>query len=92
MQILGHTDSDERCPGNNLVLSQRRAEEVRTQLLARGAEAERLTATGMGHTDPIADNLTKSGKAANRRIEFLLVTADQEGIPAPPQTDPTGDC
>jgi len=92
VQILGHTDSDERCPGNNLVLSQRRAEEVRTQLLARGAEAKRLTATGMGHTDPIADNLTKSGKAANRRIEFLLVTADQEGIPAPPQPDTTGDC
>ncbi|SVB11230.1 uncharacterized protein METZ01_LOCUS164084, partial [marine metagenome] len=23
---------------------------------------------------------------------FLLVTADQEGIPAPPQPDTTGDC
>ncbi|MEE2768878.1 MAG: OmpA family protein [Actinomycetota bacterium] len=92
VQILGHTDSDERCPGDNLVLSQRRAEEVRTQLLARGAEAERLTATGMGHTDPIADNLTKSGKAANRRIEFLLVTKDLGGIPAPFQPETTSDC
>ncbi len=46
----------------------------------------------MGHTDPIADNLTKSGKAANRRIEFLLVTEDQAGIPAPLQPEATGDC
>ena len=61
----------------------RRAEAVRAQLLARGIEAERLIATGMGHTDPIADNISKSGKAANRRIEFLLITKDQQGIPAP---------
>ena len=92
VQILGHTDSDERCPGDNLVLSQRRAEEVRTQLLARGVEGERLTATGMGHTDPIADNLTKSGKAANRRIEFQLVTGDQDGIPSPSRPDSVSEC
>ena len=40
VQILGHTDSDEKCPGDNLILSQRRAEAVRAQLLARGIEAE----------------------------------------------------
>ena len=45
VQILGHTDSDEKCPGDNLILSQRRAEAVRAQLLARGVEAERLTST-----------------------------------------------
>jgi outer membrane protein OmpA-like peptidoglycan-associated protein len=92
VQILGHTDSDERCPGDNLKLSQRRAEEVRTQLLARGTEAERLIATGMGHTDPIADNLTKSGKAANRRIEFLLLTVEHDGLLSPTQPDTTSDC
>tara|TARA_Y100000588_G_C14166696_1_gene887212 strand:+ start:369 stop:1139 length:771 start_codon:yes stop_codon:yes gene_type:complete len=92
VQILGHTDSDEKCPGDNLVLSQRRAEAVRAQLLARGVEGERLIATGMGHTDPIADNISKSGKAANRRIEFLLITQDQEGIPAPPQLETQGGC
>ena len=92
VQILGHTDSDEKCPGDNLVLSQRRAEAVRAQLLARGVEGERLIATGMGHTDPIADNISKSGKAANRRIEFLLITQEQEGIPAPPQLETQGGC
>ncbi|MAT62365.1 MAG: hypothetical protein CL881_01050 [Dehalococcoidia bacterium] len=92
VQILGHTDSDEKCPGDNLILSQRRAEAVRAQLLARGVEAERLTSTGMGHTDPIADNLSKSGKAANRRIEFLLITEGQEGIPSPPKPESANAC
>jgi len=38
----------------------------------------------MGHADPIADNLTKSGKAANRRIEFLLLRPGEVGLPPPP--------
>ena len=46
----------------------------------------------MGHTDPIADNLSKSGKAANRRIEFLLITEGQEGIPLPPQPETVDAC
>lgn len=84
VQIIGHTDSDERNPGDNLYLSAVRAEAVRTQLLARGVEPDRLVTLGMGHTDPIADNLTKSGKAANRRIEFLLLRPGEEGLPPPP--------
>ncbi len=89
VQIIGHTDSDERSPGDNLQLSAVRAEAVRTQLLARGVEPDRLVTLGMGHADPIADNLTKSGKAANRRIEFLLLRPGEEGLPPPP--DPTAD-
>jgi len=38
---------------------------------------------GLGHTDPIADNITKTGKAANRRIEFLLLRDGEVGLPAP---------
>ena len=89
VQIIGHTDSDEKVPGDNLLLSAIRAEAVRTQLLARGVEPERLVTLGMGHTDPIADNITKTGKAANRRIEFLLLREGEVGLPAP--TEPTGD-
>ena len=89
VQIIGHTDSDERVLGDNLVLSAIRAEAVRTQLLARGVEPERLVTLGMGHTDPITDNITKTGKAANRRIEFLLLREGEVGLPAP--TEPTGD-
>ena len=89
VQIIGHTDSDEKVPGDNLLLSAIRAEAVRTQLLARGVEPERLVTLGMGHTDPIADNITKTGKATNRRIEFLLLREGEVGLPAP--AEPTGD-
>ena len=83
VQIIGHTDSDEKVPGDNLRLSAIRAEAVRTQLLARGVEPDRLVTLGLGHTDPIADNITKTGKAANRRIEFLLLREGEVGLPAP---------
>jgi len=89
VQIIGHTDSDEKVLGDNLLLSAIRAEAVRTQLLARGVEPERLVTLGMGHTDPIADNITKTGKAANRRIEFLLLREGEVGLPAP--AEPTRD-
>ena len=92
VQILGHTDSDEKCPGDNLILSQRRAEAVRAQLLARGIEAERLISTGMGNTVPIDYNLCKAGKAANRIIEFLLITEEQNEIPPPAQPETVDGC
>ncbi len=87
VQIIGHTDSDEKVPGDNLRLSAIRAEAVRTQLLARGVEPDRLVTLGLGHTDPIADNITKTGKAANRRIEFLLLREGEVGLPAPAEVD-----
>ena len=84
IQIIGHTDSDGDAAAN-LELSAIRAEAVRTQLVARGIESERLATLGLGETDPIADNLTKGGKNANRRIEFLLIPVGGEGL-APPTT------
>ncbi|MCS5673046.1 MAG: OmpA family protein [Acidimicrobiales bacterium] len=91
VQIIGHTDSDEKAPGDNLRLSATRAEAVRTQLLARGVEPDRLITLGLGHTDPIADNLTKTGKAANRRIEFLLLREGETGLPPPPEAGESND-
>ena len=91
VQIIGHTDSDEKAPGDNLRLSAIRAEAVRTQLLARGVEPDRLITLGLGHTDPIADNLTKTGKAANRRIEFLLLREGETGLPPPPEAGESND-
>jgi len=91
VQIIGHTDSDEKAPGDNLRLSATRAEAVRTQLLARGVEPDRLITLGLGHTDPIADNLTKTGKAANRRIEFLLLREGETGLPPSPVAGESND-
>ncbi len=92
VQIIGHTDSDGEAEAN-LELSTIRAEAVRTQLVARGAEPEQLTTLGLGETDPISDNLTKEGKGRNRRIEFLVIPEGQTGLtrPAISLAEETGD-
>lgn len=69
-EIGGYTDSD-GSDASNLVLSQKRAEAVKTQLVGMGVDAGRLTAKGYGETKPIADNATFEGKAQNRRVEFV---------------------
>ncbi|HIG25725.1 MAG TPA: BON domain-containing protein [Acidimicrobiia bacterium] len=88
VQIIGHTDS-EGDEGENLTLSTLRAEAVRSQLIARGIDAERLLPLGMGEYDPIADNVTQVGKARNRRIEFLVLPEGNDGMPAPTTTEPS---
>jgi len=69
-EIDGHTDNSGTAP-HNLALSQQRADAVKTQLVAMGIDATRLTTKGFGDTKPISDNLTIEGKANNRRVEFI---------------------
>jgi OOP family OmpA-OmpF porin len=72
VEVAGHTDSD----GDeiyNLQLSQRRAEAVRVYLLEAGARPEQVSARGYGEYKPVADNLSAEGRAANRRVELLVL-------------------
>lgn len=69
--IAGHTDTDGD-PDDNLLLSQQRAEAVVDYLTEAGIDPARLSAQGFGGTLPVADNITKEGKAANRRIEAVI--------------------
>ena len=68
--ITGHTDNvgDE---AYNQKLSEARAKSVMDYLVKADVDASRLTAIGKGETEPIADNKTTTGKALNRRIEFV---------------------
>jgi outer membrane protein OmpA-like peptidoglycan-associated protein len=73
IKITGHTDSD----GNdkdNLQLSQKRADAVKTALVNEyGIDGSRIETDGKGEAEPVADNKTNEGKAANRRIEMKVV-------------------
>ncbi len=71
LDIEGHTDNVGK-PASNLKLSQTRANAVVAYLKKQGVDAARLTATGLGQTQPIADNKTAAGKAQNRRVELKL--------------------
>ncbi|MBK6446146.1 MAG: OmpA family protein [Bacteroidetes bacterium] len=67
--IEGHTD-DRGEDAYNMTLSQKRTESVKNYLMGKGIMESRLTATGFGETNPIADNKTSIGRAKNRRVEL----------------------
>lgn len=70
IEVAGHTDS-RGSEEYNMNLSQRRAETVRDYLISKGVAADRLTATGHGKSNPIADNKTEEGRFQNRRVELI---------------------
>jgi len=69
--VQGHTD-DQGEANTNQALSVARANAVRDALISRGIEAERMSATGFGESQPIADNDTSIGRAKNRRIAIMI--------------------
>lgn len=69
-EIGGHTDISGD-PAENLALSARRAEAVRTALATLGVPLGQMTAKGYGDTLPISENITKEGRIKNRRITVL---------------------
>lgn len=79
--IEGHSD-DVGTDEFNLKLSQKRAESVVSYLKdSYHIAPSRLTAVGYGASRPIADNSTKEGKQANRRISAVIACAtDVEGL------------
>ena len=77
--IAGHSDSSKVGGGrfkSNEELSQARADKVLKMLAPVVGDPSRIIAEGRGDKEPIADNKTKEGRAANRRIEILLVKGE----------------
>ena len=75
IRVEGHTDN---VGGGevNRQLSEERSQAVMNYLVASGVGAERLDARGFGESYPIDSNETDSGRANNRRVEFIII--DQE--------------
>lgn len=78
IDVVGHASSDGD-DAYNQALSERRADSVSSYLVNSGVQSVRLNSFGMGETQPIADNSTQAGRAANRRVEILLTPIVEDG-------------
>ena len=72
VEVGGHTD-DRGSEATNDRLSQRRAEAVVDYLAASGVGRDRLSAVGYSERRPVASNGTETGRALNRRVEFVVL-------------------
>lgn len=71
VRVVGHTDSV-GSDGYNQGLSERRAASVVSYLSSHGVPAEKLSSSGQGESQPVADNGTDEGRAQNRRVELFV--------------------
>lgn len=74
VRIIGHTDNTGSEAINN-PLSLNRAKATRDYLVQRGVAASRIAIEGRGAREPVADNNTPAGRAANRRVEIFVAEA-----------------
>jgi outer membrane protein OmpA-like peptidoglycan-associated protein len=74
--LVGHTDTSGGLE-TNIVISRRRAEQVRSVLLGQyDVPREQVTAEGVGYLSPRASNLTEAGQQANRRVEVVVTKTE----------------
>jgi len=71
VRVEGHTDTV-GSRKHNLRLSSQRALSVVNYLASSGVPRRMLAPKGFGPDDPVASNMTPDGRAANRRVEFIV--------------------
>jgi len=80
IKVVGYTDSTE---AHNQQLSELRANAVKNALVGKNVIASRITAIGMGKSNPKADNSTPEGRQLNRRVAIIIEPTQQAGQPQP---------
>lgn len=71
--VTGHTDSTGP-EAYNQKLSERRANSVADYMAnSLGVDRMRMNVSGMGESNPVADNATREGRAKNRRVEIDVI-------------------
>ena len=82
INVNGYTDNTPIGPGlmnqgvtSNLILSQKRADNVMQYMISQGVNPNLVSAQGFGDADPVASNATPEGKAQNRRVELTLANS-----------------
>ncbi|MCD6500087.1 MAG: OmpA family protein [Deltaproteobacteria bacterium] len=91
--VAGHTDNrpvKHSRYRSNWSLSAARAVEVVAFLEKAGVLPRHLSAAGFSSFDPVGDNATVEGRAANRRIEIIVMPKISELPPIGPLTSPSG--
>ncbi len=79
LTINGYTDNTGSAKVNES-LSKKRAEAVRTTLVANGMPEATIKTQGWGPAKPVAENNTPDGRQKNRRVE-VEVTVDPAKVP-----------
>lgn len=72
IEVIGHTDSSGKEDVNKL-LSLRRAQQVKRELVKNGISANRVKAIGMGFSQPLHDpEIFECHAQKNRRVEIII--------------------
>jgi outer membrane protein OmpA-like peptidoglycan-associated protein len=79
VMIEGFTDSV-GSESSNQVLSERRADSVRSALIDLGVSADRISTKGYGEEHPVSKNDTSAHRQSNRRVEIIF-SEDDGAIP-----------
>jgi peptidoglycan-associated lipoprotein len=72
IEVQGHTDSL-GTEDYNQKLGQERADAVRRYLSENGIPLHRISTISYGENRPVADNKTKKGRSANRRVVIIVL-------------------
>ncbi len=72
LEIQGHTDSKGSTKANERV-GMERANAVRTYLAKQGLPLSRMSSASYGEEAPVADNATRAGRSANRRVVIVVL-------------------
>jgi chemotaxis protein MotB len=92
IMIEGHTDdrpiNTDRFPSNWELSSHRATTVLRELVDAHHLDPRRLSASGYGEQHPIGDNSTAEGRAANRRVELVIVS--KVGVASDATPEPSG--
>ena len=75
IKVVGYSDSTE---ANNQQLSELRANAVKNALVGKNVIASRITAIGMGKSNPNADNSKPAGRQLNRRVAIVIEPLQQQ--------------
>ena len=76
IEIIGHTDGTGK-DGQNLQISEGRAETLRSILTARGLPAKNFTIKGVGSTKPLRKEINEENRSFNRRVIFKATLSEK---------------